>query len=270
MAIVGTHERSLDDKGRLVLPARFRSHFSGVVYLSPGDGCISLWPSERFDSMVASVEEKIRSAIGSDEPVTMTRTTVDGVQYFSFLVHEPMEPAGLHIHLGLGQNTLLVGSGPDLPTVAKPWFKEGSIDYVVGQDGDAVTDTGIQAPWLPAAAKAAGGAAYFRPPRRIYDERVGLPSIEMYRALGQNLLVQGYAGMYHGYLPWPLSTREYEILREVAFPEVQVRRDKRYLLAPCEGAMDEPTTTPQRQLPIDLEEGATRTLRPVKGPVGIP
>ncbi|MCS5677252.1 MAG: MraZ N-terminal domain containing protein, partial [Acidimicrobiales bacterium] len=66
MAIVGTHERSLDDKGRLVLPARFRSHFSGVVYLSPGDGCISLWPSERFDSMVASVEEKIRS--GELEP----------------------------------------------------------------------------------------------------------------------------------------------------------------------------------------------------------
>ena len=58
MAIVGTHERSLDDKGRLVLPARFRSHFSGVVYLSPGDGCISLWPSERFDSMVASVEKR--------------------------------------------------------------------------------------------------------------------------------------------------------------------------------------------------------------------
>ena len=66
MAIVGTHERSLDDKGRLVLPARFRSHFSGVVYLSPGDGCISLWPSDRFDSMVASVEEKIRS--GELEP----------------------------------------------------------------------------------------------------------------------------------------------------------------------------------------------------------
>ena len=66
MAIVGTHERSLDDKGRLVLPARFRSHFSGVVYLSPGDGCISLWPSERFDLMVASVEEKIRS--GELEP----------------------------------------------------------------------------------------------------------------------------------------------------------------------------------------------------------
>ena len=140
------------------------------------------------------------------------------------------------------------------------WFKEGTIDYVVGQDGDAVTDTGIQAPWLPAAANAAGGAAYFRPPRRIYDERVGLPSIEMYRALGQTLLWQGYSGMYHGYLPWPFSAREHEILREVAFPEVHARREKRYLLAPREGEMDQPTTTPQRQLPVDLEEGTTHSV----------
>ncbi len=140
------------------------------------------------------------------------------------------------------------------------WFKEDSIDFVVGQDGDAVTDTGIQAPWLPAVANAAGGAAYFRPPRRIYDDRVGLPSIEMYRALGQTLRWQGYAGMYHGYLPWPLSAREYEILREVAYPKVHARRDKRYLLAPREGQEGQPTTTPQRQLPVNLEEGATHSL----------
>ena len=140
------------------------------------------------------------------------------------------------------------------------WIKEGSIDFVVGQDGDALTDTVIQAPWLPAVANAAGGAAYYRPPRRIYDERVGLPSIEMYRALGQTLLWQGYAGMYHGYLPWPLSGREYELLREVAFPEAHARRDKRYLLAPREGEEGQPTTTPQRHLPVDLEEGTTNII----------
>ena len=33
MAFVGTHEHSLDVKGRLVLPAKFRSHFSGDAYL---------------------------------------------------------------------------------------------------------------------------------------------------------------------------------------------------------------------------------------------
>ena len=68
-------------------------------------------------------------------------------------------------------------------------------------------------------------------------ERVGLPSIEMYRALSQTLAWQGYAGMYLGYMPWPLAEREYQILREVAYPQVHARRDKRYLLQPREGVL---------------------------------
>ena len=140
------------------------------------------------------------------------------------------------------------------------WFGEGSLDWVVGQDGNILTETGVQAGWLPEMANAAGGAAYYRPPRRVYDERVGLPSIEMYRALGQTLQWQGYAGMYHGYLPWPLAEREYQILRELAFPEVQARRDKRYVLQPREGEPDGQTTTPERLLPTVLEEGKTAAI----------
>ena len=141
------------------------------------------------------------------------------------------------------------------------WLKEGSIDWVVGQDDKVLTETGVQASWLPEAANPAGGAAYYRPPRRVYDERVGLPSIEMYRALGQTLWQQGYAGMYHGYLPWPFSAREYQILREVAFPEAHARNDKRYLLQPREGEEGQPTTTPARQVPLVLEEGKTGALK---------
>ena len=74
--------------------------------------------------------------------------------------------------------------------------------------------------------------------------------IEMYRALGQTLQGQGYAGMYLGYLPWPLSDREYQILREVAYPDAHARRNKRYVLQPREGEMGQPTTTPERPLPV--------------------
>ena len=140
------------------------------------------------------------------------------------------------------------------------WLRERSIDFVVGQDGNALVDTGIQARWLPEVANASGGAAYYRPPRRIYDERVGLPGIEMYRALGQTLWWQRYAGMYHGYLPWPFSDREYQILREMAYPEVYARRDKRYMLQPREGEVGQPTITPERQVPVELEEGKTAVI----------
>ena len=140
------------------------------------------------------------------------------------------------------------------------WLKEGSIDYVVGQDPYVLTDTQPKPRWLPDAANAAGATAYYRPPRRVYDERVGLPSIEMYNALAQTLSWDGWAGLYDGYLSWPFSEREYQILREVAYPEVHARSDKRYLLQPREGEPDKPTTTPERQLPLELKEGETAAV----------
>lgn len=140
------------------------------------------------------------------------------------------------------------------------WIREGSVDYVVGQDEAVLTETQPKPRWLPDAANAVDGAAYYRPPRRVYDERVGMPSIEMYHALAQTLHWDGWAGMYDGYLSWPFSEREYQILREVAYPEVHARRSKRYLLQPREGEEGVPTTTPKRQLPASLAEGKTETL----------
>ena len=86
------------------------------------------------------------------------------------------------------------------PSTAEQWLRDGSLDYIVGQDPYVVAETGVRETWLPDAANANGAAAYYRPPRRVYDERVGLPSIDMYRALNQNLITDGWAGQYHGYL----------------------------------------------------------------------
>lgn len=45
---VGRHDRSLDAKGRVVLPARWRSSFQRC-YLAPHeDGCIALWSGGEF------------------------------------------------------------------------------------------------------------------------------------------------------------------------------------------------------------------------------
>jgi len=61
MVFVGTHDHTLDDKGRLVLPVRFRSHFADSAYLSPGAGCISLWEPERFERMIDRLGEQVRA-----------------------------------------------------------------------------------------------------------------------------------------------------------------------------------------------------------------
>jgi len=47
---VGNFPRSLDTKGRVILPSRMRTHFQEHGYLTPGaDGCLELWPEEEFE-----------------------------------------------------------------------------------------------------------------------------------------------------------------------------------------------------------------------------
>ena len=140
------------------------------------------------------------------------------------------------------------------------WLKEKSVDFVVGQVGAQLFETNVVGTgWMADAANAAGAAAYLRPPRIVYDERTIFPHIEMFRALGQTLHWQGFAGMYLGYLPWPFSQTEYQILREVAYPEVVERHDKRYILEPREADATF-TPPPDRQLPIQLEQGETASI----------
>jgi len=58
--LVGRFEHSLDSKGRLVLPARLRPTFEGAGgYLTKGrEGCVELWPHERFQQKLDELEEQ--------------------------------------------------------------------------------------------------------------------------------------------------------------------------------------------------------------------
>jgi len=57
---VGRYEHSLDSKGRLVLPSRLRTAFEGLGgYLAKGqEGCLALWPHDRFEERVAQLEAR--------------------------------------------------------------------------------------------------------------------------------------------------------------------------------------------------------------------
>ena len=46
---VGRYDRTLDAKGRVILPARLRAFFESSGYLAPHeDGCIALWTEGEF------------------------------------------------------------------------------------------------------------------------------------------------------------------------------------------------------------------------------
>ena len=60
MLFVGTHERQLDDKGRLALPAPFRAQLGETCYLSFGTGqCIDVVPADQFERMAEQVMARV-------------------------------------------------------------------------------------------------------------------------------------------------------------------------------------------------------------------
>ena len=58
---LGTYEHSLDAKGRVILPAKFRERLEAGAYLARSlDGCLSLFDAEEFDRVAQDMQEKAR------------------------------------------------------------------------------------------------------------------------------------------------------------------------------------------------------------------
>ncbi len=148
----------------------------------------------------------------------------------------------------------------DIGLDVESWIADGSIDLVVGQMPHTLLDTGeSDGKWLADAANSAGVSAYVRPGHRISDLRANIANIVMFRAFAHTLHDQGFAGMYLGYLPWPFAEAEYRLLREMAYPNMTTRLNKRYSLPPRE-TLQSYVRPDTRLLPIALEEGITQKI----------
>ncbi len=63
---LGTHTPKLDDKGRLILPAKFRDELSdGLVITRFQERCLAIWPRAAF----VEVAETVRNASSSQQRV---------------------------------------------------------------------------------------------------------------------------------------------------------------------------------------------------------
>lgn len=55
---LGEHQHGLDDKGRVILPARFRDRLSsGLVFAPSQDRCIDVYPLTAFERRVEQLRE---------------------------------------------------------------------------------------------------------------------------------------------------------------------------------------------------------------------
>lgn len=55
---LGTHPLRLDDKGRLMLPSKFRDKLTAGLVLTKGqERCLYVWPSAEFDRFTSQMKE---------------------------------------------------------------------------------------------------------------------------------------------------------------------------------------------------------------------
>lgn len=142
----------------------------------------------------------------------------------------------------------------------RQWLSEGLVDLVVptlphpnSPQDSALLDTNPALGWLVEAAGTGGAWVYAPLANAVYDDRHDKTTIEMYRAAATNHLAGGADGLYLDSLPWPHAPEQYQVLREMGYPEVYARKAKHYLLGPR--AADPGPYAPARQLPLTLEEG---------------
>src|SRR5438270_9679100 len=79
---IGKHDRSLDDKGRLVLPSGYRRAFedAGGGVLAPWDRCLGLWTRDHFEGVMDKLLAKVSEGEANADVVRLFAADAADVQ----------------------------------------------------------------------------------------------------------------------------------------------------------------------------------------------
>ena len=128
---LGTHSTRLDDKGRLALPAKFRTELEGGLVITKGqERCLFVFPMAEF----SRITELLRSA-----PVTQRNVRDYSRVFFASASDEMPDkqgritiPAALRDYAGLQRDCVVIGANTRLEI----WDAQAWTSYL-GQQEDA-------------------------------------------------------------------------------------------------------------------------------------
>ena len=130
---VGTHEHGLDDKGRMVLPAKIRAQLGETGMVGMADGCLGLWTVDGFDliadRLAAAVEE------GAADAAVLRKFMAFAAEVTPDQQGRVIIPQVLREHAGLG-NEVVINGRLDR---AEIWAKE-RWEALVNPDTEATDD----------------------------------------------------------------------------------------------------------------------------------
>ncbi len=132
---VGTHEHGLDDKGRMVLPAKIRAQLGESGMVGMADGCLGLWTIDGFDA----IADRLAAAVEAREAES---SVLRKFMAYAFEVTPDQQgrvviPQVLREYAGLGSEVVVNGRRDR----AEIWDK-GAWDALVAPDTAAPSEDG--------------------------------------------------------------------------------------------------------------------------------
>jgi len=126
---LGTHAPRLDEKGRLILPAKYRDELAGGVVITKGqERCLYVFPQEEF----TRITEALRTA-----PVTAKSVRDYSRVFFASASDEVPDkqgritlPPALRAYAGLQRDCVVIGANTRLEI----WDTQAWDTYLAGQE----------------------------------------------------------------------------------------------------------------------------------------
>ena len=122
---LGEYEHTIDAKGRMFLPAKFRTELGDKVVLARGiDACVCIYPVEEWEKYIAMIESlPVVKARNAKRMIcsTAAETEIDGQG-------RVLIPAALRQYASLDKNVKVIGSGEK----AEIWNIEAFNEFMNG------------------------------------------------------------------------------------------------------------------------------------------